>query len=144
MTNRIDGVVCSGGDIGGVGFVPTDGGEWAGFGGSVVGSWPSGVSAVGIVSRLRVGINGVRKVILLVAQSIIGLLRASQSCPRTIVHSGSNEVTKKVQGTVSPDGNIIGESTASVIVVFDVPSNKRSRIGSTSRLLRLCARTNVE
>ena len=71
----------------------------------------------------------VRKAILLFTQSINGLWRESQLCPRTIEHDESSLVKNRVIGVIAPDGKRSGNSTASVMTLLEVPSNKRRVTG---------------
>src|SRR6266571_3009381 len=68
----------------------------------------------------------VRNLILPITQSIDGLYRVSQLCPRTIAQEPSNRVTKNFIGVTSPFANRIERSTACMIMEFEVPSNSQS------------------
>jgi hypothetical protein len=53
----------------------------------------------------------------------------SQFNPSTREHEESNGVIRNVNGVVSPVAKRIGKNISCVISEFDVPSNRRSRIG---------------
>src|SRR6266705_5035783 len=67
--------------------------------------------------------------ILPITQSIDGLYRVSQLCPRTIVQEPSNRVTKNFIRVTSPFANRIERSMACMIMEFKVPSNSQSCSG---------------
>jgi hypothetical protein len=112
------------------------GGAGDGVGGSSIGGATEGWG----VDNGGVGV-GVRKVILLVTQSINGLCRVSQLYPRTIDHDGSNGVTKNSIVRVSPDGNWTGMVTLSEMRPPGEPSKRRSCFGGSGDVLRLCCLT---
>src|SRR6266571_9278506 len=64
--------------------------------------------------------------ILPITQSIDGLCRVSQLCPRTIAQEPSNGVTKNFIGVTLPFANRIERSMACMIMEFEVPSNSQS------------------
>ena len=70
-----------------------------------------------------------RRVTVPNSQSINGLWRESQLCPRTIEQDESSFVKKRVIEVIAPDGKRKGNSTASVMTLLEVPSNKRSVTG---------------
>ena len=84
------------------------------------------------------------KVMLLVIQSINGLYRASQQCPKMIIHEESNDVTKNVSEVVSPEVKVRLKSTAEIIEELEEPSKRWSIIGGTEYVGILCFSTNEE
>src|ERR1700730_6633831 len=117
---------------------------WGFVGGAVVGVGGSGIGGATEGGGVDLGGDeiGVRKVILLVTQSINGLCRVSQLYPKTVVQVGSSGVTKNSTERVSPEENRIGMVTLSEIIPPEEPSNSRSCFGGIGEGLRLCCLTN--
>src|ERR1700721_517380 len=91
---------------------------WGFVGGAVVGVGGSGIGGATEGGGVDLGGDeiGVRKVILLVTQSINGLCRVSQLYPKTVDQVGSSGVTKNSTVRVSPVGNRMGMVTLSEII----------------------------
>ena len=71
---------------------------------------------------------GVQNMILLNTQSINGLYRVSQLCPKTALQLASNGVTKNITECCSPEGKQIKRSTECRILELDEPSKSRNGI----------------
>ena len=89
------------------------------------------IGANAIFSGLAKGLAdfGVRNVILLNTQSINGLYRVSQLCPKTALQLASNGVTMNVTECCSPEGKRIKRSTECRISELEEPSKSRNGIG---------------
>ena len=71
------------------------------------------------------------KEILLITQSINGLLWVSQLCPRTREQELSSGVTYNVIGMITLESKQTGRVVTQVIVLFEVPLKRWSLSGGT-------------